>query len=366
MADQQPLKHRAKPGRKPASDEPPNKRIAQSREIQRAFRERRANYIRDLESKVQSLESKVAELTKAVEEKDSASEQEVRLKALEAENSVLRQLSSAVPLELASPADPVNLALLQNYTLPCFPDVSFGIPTDFSFGTINSMNPLFGSIAPLEGLPFNSVNLATDDLLTQLLASSVNSAPLTLVQSGSSSSSSNTDSPQTTTVASQALFAPAFTEYREPCMSFKDIRPECSNISLQQVVPGKSLADMTEEEKQEYICREVPALEETFEELEKIPSLAGQDELLDDLCRAIVMVSIKGGEEYKLSTECSIVAEVNPNTEFDATEHLLKVKERIYSVCTDEDAKQFSTVMHSGWEKHNQFVAERNAEFRNE
>ncbi|KAJ3343842.1 hypothetical protein HDU83_005447 [Entophlyctis luteolus] len=362
MADQHPVKQRAKPGRKPASDEPPNKRIAQSREIQRAFRERRANYIRDLETKVQSLESKVEELTKAVEEKDSTSrnpEIEVRLKALETENLILRQLStpglstaalpSAAPVGLSAPADPISLAL-QNYALYSdFPEVSFGTPTDFSFGSANSLNPPFGGINSfVDLLPFNTENLSTDDLLAQLLE-----------QSSSASNGVNAEAtiPQIS----------AFTEYREPRESIKEsLKHDCSSSSLQQVVPSKPLPYMTDGEKEEYISREVPSLGETFEELEKIPSLAGQDELLEDLCRAIVMVSIKGGERDKLPSDCPIVAEANPEPEFDATEHLIKVKEKIYNVCTDEDAEQFSSVIRSGWEKQSQFIAEQSTELENE
>ncbi|KAI9293110.1 hypothetical protein K502DRAFT_343412 [Neoconidiobolus thromboides FSU 785] len=49
-------KARKKPGRKPATSEPTNKRVAQNRAAQRAFRERKENYVKVLESKVEDLE----------------------------------------------------------------------------------------------------------------------------------------------------------------------------------------------------------------------------------------------------------------------------------------------------------------------
>ncbi|KAJ3411520.1 hypothetical protein HDV05_002081 [Chytridiales sp. JEL 0842] len=46
-----------KPGRKPATTEPTNKRTAQNRAAQRAFRERKEQYVRDLEKRVEMLEA---------------------------------------------------------------------------------------------------------------------------------------------------------------------------------------------------------------------------------------------------------------------------------------------------------------------
>lgn len=53
----EPDKSRKKPGRKPSTAEPANKRLAQNRAAQRAFRERKDTYVKELELKVQELEN---------------------------------------------------------------------------------------------------------------------------------------------------------------------------------------------------------------------------------------------------------------------------------------------------------------------
>ncbi|KAI0234831.1 DNA-binding transcription factor yap1 [Massospora cicadina] len=50
-------KVRKKPGRKPSNTEPANKRLAQNRAAQRAFRDRKDNYVKTLEAKVKELEN---------------------------------------------------------------------------------------------------------------------------------------------------------------------------------------------------------------------------------------------------------------------------------------------------------------------
>ena len=56
-----PTKERKKPGRKPVGDEPPaSKRLAQTRAAQRAFRERKKQYVENLEARVASLEHALA------------------------------------------------------------------------------------------------------------------------------------------------------------------------------------------------------------------------------------------------------------------------------------------------------------------
>nr|7AW7_D Chain D, BZIP domain-containing protein [Aspergillus nidulans FGSC A4]7AW7_E Chain E, BZIP domain-containing protein [Aspergillus nidulans FGSC A4]7AW9_D Chain D, BZIP domain-containing protein [Aspergillus nidulans FGSC A4]7AW9_E Chain E, BZIP domain-containing protein [Aspergillus nidulans FGSC A4] len=47
---------RPKPGRKPATDTPPTKRKAQNRAAQRAFRERRAARVSELEDQIKKIE----------------------------------------------------------------------------------------------------------------------------------------------------------------------------------------------------------------------------------------------------------------------------------------------------------------------
>ncbi|KAG0680342.1 hypothetical protein C6P40_000140, partial [Pichia californica] len=50
------LPPRPKPGRKPCDDIPSSKRKAQNRAAQRAFRERRANRVSELEEKIMEME----------------------------------------------------------------------------------------------------------------------------------------------------------------------------------------------------------------------------------------------------------------------------------------------------------------------
>ncbi|KAL8909038.1 MAG: hypothetical protein Q9207_000489 [Kuettlingeria erythrocarpa] len=54
---------RPKPGRKPAADNPPTKRKAQNRQAQRAFRERRAARVGELEEQIQKMEEDAKEQT---------------------------------------------------------------------------------------------------------------------------------------------------------------------------------------------------------------------------------------------------------------------------------------------------------------
>ncbi|KAL8840829.1 MAG: hypothetical protein Q9176_003676 [Flavoplaca citrina] len=73
---------RPKPGRKPAADTPPTKRKAQNRQAQRAFRERRAARVGELE-----------DLMKKMEEEDASEQSELRarIQSLESELDSYRQ-----------------------------------------------------------------------------------------------------------------------------------------------------------------------------------------------------------------------------------------------------------------------------------
>ncbi|KAI4279208.1 MAG: hypothetical protein LQ337_000443 [Flavoplaca oasis] len=73
---------RPKPGRKPAADTPPTKRKAQNRQAQRAFRERRAARVGELE-----------DLMKRMEEEDASEQSELRarIQSLESELDSYRQ-----------------------------------------------------------------------------------------------------------------------------------------------------------------------------------------------------------------------------------------------------------------------------------
>ncbi|KAI4219499.1 MAG: hypothetical protein L6R36_008285 [Xanthoria steineri] len=123
---------RPKPGRKPAADTPPTKRKAQNRQAQRAFRERRAARVNELEdlmrkmeeedaseqselrARIQLLESELDSYRQTLllwqqrmEQLKADGEREERLRKIaEAELSILRdrqkQMTDAVPLPLRS------------------------------------------------------------------------------------------------------------------------------------------------------------------------------------------------------------------------------------------------------------------------
>lgn len=87
------LPPRPKPGRKPSSDTPPSKRKAQNRAAQRAFRERRAQRVSELEDKLQEVET----------ERD-AQENVLKdaLKDVSSENQLLRESLEALRREVMS------------------------------------------------------------------------------------------------------------------------------------------------------------------------------------------------------------------------------------------------------------------------
>ncbi|ETN46412.1 uncharacterized protein HMPREF1541_00596 [Cyphellophora europaea CBS 101466] len=105
---------RPKPGRKPATDTPPSKRKAQNRAAQRAFRERRAARVNELEDQIKQIEdendretdalhSQVAHLEKEVEQyRTDLNTWAERCRRLEAELSNLR--SSRSPQKTTSHA----------------------------------------------------------------------------------------------------------------------------------------------------------------------------------------------------------------------------------------------------------------------
>ncbi|CAG8471067.1 5867_t:CDS:2 [Ambispora gerdemannii] len=74
-----------KPGRKPLTNTPSSKRKAQNRAAQRAFRERKERYVKELETKIKSLESQSAKTTHENAQLKSLVEQ------LQTENYFLKQ-----------------------------------------------------------------------------------------------------------------------------------------------------------------------------------------------------------------------------------------------------------------------------------
>ncbi|CAG8554127.1 3239_t:CDS:2, partial [Ambispora leptoticha] len=83
-----------KPGRKPLTNTPSSKRKAQNRAAQRAFRERKERYVKELETKIKDLESQTAKTTHENAQLKSLVEQ------LQAENYFLKQSTFAFDFSL--------------------------------------------------------------------------------------------------------------------------------------------------------------------------------------------------------------------------------------------------------------------------
>ncbi|KAJ3021929.1 UNVERIFIED_CONTAM: hypothetical protein HDU68_009398 [Siphonaria sp. JEL0065] len=149
-----------KRGRKlaPLPVEPENKRLAQNRIAQRAFRERKVNHVKDLETKVAELtqiiqgSKQLAPLLEVADLKQKVQELEDRNAALVAENNQLRQMTFSFDPKLQtqlSPVesvDPISNSLFLNSTLPQQDFASLMAPapsipqTNNGFSTIQSIN----------------------------------------------------------------------------------------------------------------------------------------------------------------------------------------------------------------------------------
>ena len=105
---------RPKPGRKPATDIPPTKRKAQNRAAQRAFRERRASKVGELEDQMKIMEEEDEREQEALREQITKLETDVeryrqlliayeeRMKAMESELYEERDIKESVQRELVS------------------------------------------------------------------------------------------------------------------------------------------------------------------------------------------------------------------------------------------------------------------------
>ncbi|CAG8566737.1 10126_t:CDS:2, partial [Paraglomus occultum] len=85
LSEQSPEPQKKKPGRKPLTNTPSSKRKAQNRAAQRAFRERKERYVKELENKIKLLESQSA---KSVQENEKL---RALVEQLQEENSLLKQ-----------------------------------------------------------------------------------------------------------------------------------------------------------------------------------------------------------------------------------------------------------------------------------
>jgi len=98
LSEQHTEPQKKKPGRKPLTNTPSSKRKAQNRAAQRAFRERKERYVKELENKIKELESVTAKSAQENQQLKTLVEQ------LQAENFILKQTSFTFdfPLDKAS------------------------------------------------------------------------------------------------------------------------------------------------------------------------------------------------------------------------------------------------------------------------
>ncbi|KAJ3125712.1 hypothetical protein HK100_010650 [Physocladia obscura] len=368
---------RKKPGRKMAQDEPPNERVARSREFgelkqfsvqaQRAFRERKANQVKELEEKV-------AQLSKLVEARGSSvAELELQQKVakLESENSLLRQMTFnfdffAQPSNTVAFPSPFAVAnsaatLQQNSSI-------FGMPypnngsMDLNADILSLLNPSIPSptsLATPASFSSSSGNGISDDIFAQLLSPSIlNTTDATSLTSQSSSAATNTQSPSSSV---------NFTTFREPQQTvvpgpigedydflaalLKD-DPESTETAAAGLTkcPSRPLNEMTEDERCAYVMAEIPALYETHIAVSKLPSLATKEDLVDELCSAFIQFTTKCTPEGDpVATTCPL----NPAVTTDVDEKslppdvakLFRAKNSILAVCDEEDSKKFLEIM---------------------
>ncbi|KAJ3242990.1 hypothetical protein HDU78_000943 [Chytriomyces hyalinus] len=189
---------KAKPGRKIASEEPADKKVAQQRAASRAFRERKANYIKELEEKVAHLTALLSGNASTPTSDAGASATQPtqdpllaqRVAALEAENTLLRQMTFS--FDFKPPVLDPNF----NFNLP-------GNGLNSSFDANSSPAGLFSS-GPIAGV---------DQLQFQL---QMQSALLNQLQAQQQQPQSHMVSPLNSSVSPEDSFTALLNSYKFP------------------------------------------------------------------------------------------------------------------------------------------------------
>ncbi|RIA99508.1 hypothetical protein C1645_730777 [Glomus cerebriforme] len=125
-----------KPGRKPLTNTPSSKRKAQNRAAQRAFRERKERYVKELENKIKELESVSAKSAQENQQLKTLVEQ------LQAENFILKQTSFTFdfPLDKANDTTiPLSSELLVSTQTPT--EIQSSKSTTLNIPTTDSYTP---------------------------------------------------------------------------------------------------------------------------------------------------------------------------------------------------------------------------------
>ncbi|KAJ3064291.1 hypothetical protein HDU98_012280 [Podochytrium sp. JEL0797] len=363
-------KPRAKPGRKLDTSTPTDKRVAQSREAQRQFRERKANQLKDLESKV-------SELTAIVENR-GPTPQEIQLQqkveALEQEVQVLRQMtfSFSMPYNLNQPID--NL-LTNNKLFETKPPHSRLTPSPTS--TLNT-------------LATQQASLTADDLFADLLLQSLpapalfsppphqqptTASPLTSISSNSFASTAPVSlTPQLPLDFTSLVDFTSFRDSPAPLTGINGLDDTDQDFlsALLKINSPNSTAEVTastslmtppmsssvqtppksKQEAEEKACQDMPHLIAAYDSLKSIPSLAKDESLLDELCDAFVACS----------TKCErAVIENNgvcpgDNLQGPEKEAMKIVQSKMLAQCSGEDQVRFLEVMEEVKEKNKEHI----------
>ncbi|KAJ3059944.1 DNA-binding transcription factor yap1, partial [Rhizoclosmatium hyalinum] len=345
------------PGRKLDTSTPTDKRVAQSREAQRAFRERKANHVKELESKV-------AELTALVEGKGPSKtelELQQKVEALTAENSLLRQMTFSFDFS--------------------HPLAALGMPPVVTGGLAN----LFAS-PPVISNPSPSASLTSDDAFTALLMQSIPGMPA-IPTTASPASSTSTPPSFASVTSNQLVQSPAvsvktadpldftslidFTSFRDntsasqkPINGLDDNEPDFLESLLRTnstpppaktatPSPSETTSALPEhEELCEQALKEMPYLGEAYDTMKAIPSLKDSDNLIEELCDVFVECSTKCIYE---TLKTGVCPGENP-TPGSVYEHMANVKSKVLSKCTPEDGEKVIKVMNYTKEKHTEFL----------
>ncbi|KAI9349675.1 hypothetical protein BDR26DRAFT_915367 [Obelidium mucronatum] len=184
-ADKDLEKDKPKRGRKlaPLPEEPENKRLAQNRIAQRAFRERKVNHVKELETKVAELTAiiegseQMASVLQVAELKQKVKELEERNKQLVEENQQLRQMTFSFDPKQAelSPVEEMD-ASNSLFMTPSSLN-SFGTNADFANLMMPSISPTAASIANVNDA--SSFLEPTSQFQQQPISPSTNTIPTT-------------------------------------------------------------------------------------------------------------------------------------------------------------------------------------------
>ncbi|KAJ3131996.1 hypothetical protein HK100_005824 [Physocladia obscura] len=346
-------KERAKPGRKLANDEPANKRVAQSRETQRAFRERRANRVKELEAKVDEL-SKIVDAKGPTPVEIALTE---KVTALETENSILRQMTFNFDFAKQPTLGLPILGATVNSMISTFSNNSGPLmfnPTGLSsFGGAAGSNVgnLFASTVPTstqsdllrKQMP---AEISSDDSLTHFLSRPLpNNTPL-LAQSLSKDSL-------------LLLEATSASHSSKSIADFTSIRTETKskNENTNDYDLLQYLLD-DEDTSSSQIVAHAPIVDnfptfgrEVFEKIIAIPSLAKNEELVDELCSAFINFSTRCEREGNAQ---AFIDKEYPEIMSQELIEVVRLKKKVFEICTEEEGKMFHELVTEGRNKQYQ------------